>query len=88
MNTHRISTRTARTLSRSVSTGLLLGLLAVGSAQAACGCPDDGHGSPQKPAATGTSVWLASLLDWRPAKPPRAMEATAPEVPPEPPRAR
>lgn len=40
-------------------------MLASGHAQAACGCTDDGHGSPQGPKATGASAWLASLLDWQ-----------------------
>lgn len=82
MSLHPTSSRTPGatfTLARRLSAGALLGLLAIGSAQAACGCPDDGHGSPQKPAATGTSGWLAALLDWRPAKP-RAMEAAAPKA--------
>jgi hypothetical protein len=50
---------------------LAAGLLAASpAAQAACGCPSDGHGKP-KPGATATlNAGLMSLIDWRPAPTP------------------
>lgn len=56
-------------LAATLCVSLLAGLMLVsGQAHAACGCTDDGHGNPQGPKANGASSWLASLLDWQPAR--------------------
>ena len=61
----------ARPALQALAACTVAGLLAAASpARADCGCSDDGHGAPKKPAATAAqSGWLAQMLDWRMPKP-------------------